>query len=51
MSDDGFEMGQFTLSGSLNLLVVGAVLGAFGGVVYAGARHLTFGPEGGGSPA
>jgi hypothetical protein len=38
-------MGQFTVSGSLNLLVVGGVLGAVGGVVYAGARHLTFGPE------
>lgn len=45
VSDDGFEMGRFTLSGSLNLLIVGALLGAFGGVVYAGARHLTFGPE------
>jgi hypothetical protein len=45
VSDDGFEMGRFTLSGSLNLVVVGATLGAVGGVVYAGARHLTFGPE------
>ncbi len=45
VSDDGFVMGQFTLDGSLQLLVVGAFLGALGGVVYAGARHLTFGPE------
>ncbi len=44
VSDDGFVMGQFTMSGSLNLLVVGGFLGAFGGVVYSGARHLTFGP-------
>ena len=44
LSDDGFEMGRFTLSGSLNLLVVGGVLGLVGGTVYAFARHLTFGP-------
>jgi hypothetical protein len=44
VSDDGFVMGQFTLSGTLNLLLVGGFLGAFGGVVYAAARHLTFGP-------
>ena len=44
VSDDGFVMGQFTLSGTLNLLVVGGFLGTFGGVVYALARHLTFGP-------
>jgi hypothetical protein len=44
VSDDGFVMGQFTLSGTINLLLVGAFLGAFGGVVYAAARHLTFGP-------
>lgn len=44
LSDDGFEMGRFTLSGSLNLVAVGAVLGGIGGLVYAGARHLTFGP-------
>ena len=27
VSDDGFVMGQFTLSGTLNLLVVGGFLG------------------------
>lgn len=43
-SDDGFEMGTFTLSGSLNLLGAGGFLGTFGGVVYVVARHLTFGP-------
>jgi hypothetical protein len=45
VSDDGFVMGQFTLSGTLNLLLVGALLGGFGGLVYAAARHLTFGPH------
>lgn len=45
VSDDGFVMGQVTLSGTLNLLVAGAFLGAFGGIVYAAARHLTFGPR------
>ncbi|MEJ7833295.1 MAG: hypothetical protein WKF79_10290 [Nocardioides sp.] len=44
VSDDGFVMGQFTVSGSLSLLGVGAFLGTWGGLVYAGARHLTFGP-------
>ena len=44
VSDDGFVMGQFTVSGSLNLLLVGGFLGTVGGFVYAGARHLTFGP-------
>ena len=45
VSDDGFVMGQFTLSGTLNLLLAGGFLGAFGGLVYAAARHLTFGPD------
>lgn len=45
VSDDGFVMGQFTVSGSLNLLVATGFLGTLGGVVYAGARHLTFGPS------
>src|SRR5689334_4415756 len=44
-SDDGFTMGQFTLSGSLNLIVVAGIIGAIGGLVYAGARHLMFGPR------
>jgi hypothetical protein len=44
VSDDGFVMGQFTLSGTVNLLGAGAFLGVVGGVVYAAARHLTFGP-------
>lgn len=39
-SDDGFEMGRFTVSGSLNLLVLGAALGVVGAAVYAGVRWL-----------
>lgn len=45
VSDDGFVMGRFTVSGSLNLLVVGGFLGGLGGLVYVAARHLTFGPR------
>ena len=44
VSDDGFEMGRFTLSGSLNLLLVGGFLGLVGGVIYALVRWLLFGP-------
>ncbi|OIJ28695.1 hypothetical protein UG56_000225 [Nocardioides luteus] len=43
-SDDGFEMGRFTLSGSLNLVVVCTVLGAVGAVLYLLVRWLLFGP-------
>jgi hypothetical protein len=38
VSDDGFEMGRFTLSGSLNLIVVAAVLGTLGAAIYAAVR-------------
>ncbi|MCX6395210.1 MAG: hypothetical protein NTV23_01845 [Propionibacteriales bacterium] len=44
-SDDGFEMGRFTLSGSLNLVVLGALLGAVSGVLYLALERLRFGPE------
>ncbi|MGY0385737.1 hypothetical protein ACWZJV_02125 [Nocardioides sp. WG-D5] len=43
-SDDGFEMGRFTLSGSLNLVGVGMVLGLVGAVLYLLVRWLLFGP-------
>lgn len=43
-SDDGFEMGRFTLSGSLNLVVVCTVLGVVGAVLYLIVRWLLFGP-------
>ena len=44
-SDDGFEIGQVTLQGTLNLLLVGASLGVVGGVIYAVLRHLMIGPR------
>jgi len=44
-SDDGFEIGQFTLSGSLNLLLFGAVLGVAGAGIYAAIRSLIIGPR------
>jgi hypothetical protein len=43
-TDDGFEMGQFTVSGTLNLLVVTTVIGIIGGLVYLVLRDLRFGP-------
>lgn len=45
-SDDGFEMGQFTLSGSLNLaLLVGPLFGVAGAGFYVALRGLAIGPE------
>jgi hypothetical protein len=44
-SDDGFEIGQFTLAGTLNLLLVGVLLGVFGGAIYSVVRHLRMGPR------
>lgn len=45
VSDDGFVMGQFTLSGSLNLaLVVGPGLGVLGAGFYVAFRGLRIGP-------
>ena len=43
-SDDGFMIGRFTLLGSLNLLLVGGLLGALGALVYAALRWLLVGP-------
>ena len=43
-SDDGFMIGRFTLLGSLNLLLVGGLLGALGALVYAALRGLLVGP-------
>jgi hypothetical protein len=44
-SDDGFVMGQFTLSGSLNLLfLAGTPLGLLGAGLYAAVRGLRVGP-------
>ncbi|MDG6110363.1 hypothetical protein Daura_19355 [Dactylosporangium aurantiacum] len=44
LSDDGFIIGQFTLAGTLNLLLVGTVLGVIGGLVWGAIRGLRFGP-------
>lgn len=45
ISDDGFEMGRFTLSGSLNLVLFGATAIAFvGWLAYLAARPLLVGP-------
>lgn len=44
-SDDGFVMGQFTVSGSLNLLLVaGPVFGVIGAGFYVALRGLRIGP-------
>lgn len=44
-SDDGFVMGQFTLSGSLNLLLVaGPFFGVLGAGFYVALRGLRIGP-------
>ena len=43
-SDDGFTIGQVTLSGTLNLLFVTAVIGAVSGPVWVAVRGLRFGP-------
>lgn len=43
-SDDGFEMGRFTLGGSLNLVAVATILGVVGAVLYLLVRWLLFGP-------
>jgi hypothetical protein len=43
-SDDGFTIDQFTLSGSLNLVVVGIFLGALSGVCWVVLAPLKVGP-------
>ena len=43
-SDDGFTIGQVTLSGTVNLLFVTTVIGAVAGLVWVSVRGLRFGP-------
>jgi len=43
-SDDGFEMGRLTVSGSLNLIVVGLGLGVLSALFYLALERLRFGP-------
>ena len=45
LSDDGFVIGQLTLSGTLNLLGVCVFIGVLGGGVYLAARGLLIGPR------
>lgn len=44
-SDDGFVIGQLTLSGTLNLLLVATVIGVLGGGIYLVLRTLMIGPR------
>ena len=43
-TDDGFEMGRFTLSGSLNLCLVGVVFGVISALLYLLFEPLMIGP-------
>ena len=43
-SDDGFEIGQFTLGGTYNLLVLGAVVGVIGAAAYRAVQSWLLGP-------
>jgi hypothetical protein len=45
ISDDGFPIGRFDLEATLNLLVVGTVLGVIGAFVYLGVRPFLMGPR------
>ena len=44
-SDDDFTIGRFTLSGTYNLLVLGAVFGVIGAAVYQWVRPWLIGPQ------
>jgi hypothetical protein len=44
LSDDGFVIDQFTLSGSLQLAATGGVFGALSGVLYTALAPLKTGP-------
>jgi len=44
-SDDGFTMGQFTFSDTVNLLLLGTLLGVVGAGVYVLLRGLRIGPR------
>ena len=43
-SDDGFEIGRFTMAGTYNLLVLGATIGIIGAAVYQWVRPWLLGP-------
>lgn len=44
-SDDEFVIGRFTLSGTLNLLVLGSIMGLIGAAVYQWVRPWLIGPS------
>lgn len=44
VSDDGFRIGEFTLIGTLNLLLVGTLIGVIGAFVYLAVRPFLLGP-------
>jgi hypothetical protein len=44
LTDDGFVMGQFTLSGTVNLIATTYFLGLFASLVYLALRGLLIGP-------
>jgi hypothetical protein len=44
-SDDGFTIGRFTLSGSYNLLLIGAAVGVLGAAAYQWVRPWLIGPR------
>jgi len=44
ISDDGFRIGQLTMSGTLNLLAITTLIGVVGGAIYLVLRHLAVGP-------
>ncbi len=43
-SDDGFTIGQFTLSGTYNLVTIGAAVGFIGAVAYVAVAPWLIGP-------
>lgn len=45
ISDDGFEIGRFTLSGTYNLFALGCVLGVLGAAAYIAVMPWLIGPR------
>ena len=45
LTDDGVPIGQFTVGGTLNLLIITTVIGVIGGLVFLALRGLRFGPQ------
>jgi len=45
LTDDGVPIGQFTVSGTMNLLIITTVIGVIGGLVFLALRGLRFGPR------